>query len=373
MNVTQNYEILGRSNEKENMNMRGFKWLTGIAMAAVAMVVLPMSAQAAGKDLYCLYNSANKEFLYTIDENEKNNLISTWEYKGVICTLPDFSATPVYRLYDPVSTQHLYTSDDAEIIKLVGDGWTKEGTAYYVDDAHTAPVYRMFNPATGEHQFSGSTSQITSLEAGGWVKEGVAYYALSVNENLEGANVTSSNVGSGVYLNGVEVRGDNYEAVFANDPDLRFLHRIEHPIGDPNSLYSDVYKADNASVYIDINSEEGKSYYCYSGSYYVLYGGDKIEYTADGEWLLPPRKGIFNMNWRGVELGSSEAEAIACLGQPNHTFVSTDYKGEYVTYKTDYYWDGDTLYEFRFKNGITLASVEVYFDCREGFSLWHTR
>ena len=276
---------------------KGFKWLSGIALAVTAMAVLPMTAHAAGKDMYCLYNSANKEFLYTIDENEKNNLLSTWEYKGVICTLPDSSSTPVYRLYDPTSTQHLYTSDDAEINKLVGEGWKKEGVAYFVDDSHTAPVYRMFNPATGEHQFSGSAAHMSSLEAIGWVKEGVAYYALSVNEKIGGteANIISSDNttvvnsvvddGSSVWgtYNGVDITRKNMYSVFKKNGWINNEYWITDKT---NARYPGV------TVTL-INGQDG----CY---YYEI--ESPFGTTVDG------------LSWNGAKLGMTREE-IETLGK----------------------------------------------------------
>ncbi|MBR1440275.1 MAG: hypothetical protein IJ589_03520 [Lachnospiraceae bacterium] len=323
--------------------MKGFKWLTGIALAVAAMVVLPMTAHAAGKDMYCLYNSANKEFLYTIDENEKNNLISTWEYKGVICTLPDSSTTAVYRLYDPVSTQHLYTSDDAEISKLVGEGWTKEGIAYYVDDAHTAPVYRMFNPATGEHQFSGSNAHMSSLEAGGWVKEGVAYYALSVNEALTGGAV----VPAVAYLNGQEVREDNYDSVFASQSQYMDLDN------SINGHYWNQYEFTNDLVFgeaIFCNSEirnEHEKATCTSG-----YEMKQTNFYRDPS-------GIVNMTWKGVGFGATKEQVKAVWGEP--TYESS----VQLTYMV-----GTTCYSFHFnfRNPALLGEVKVYFNCNEKFS-----
>nr|MCR4587136.1 hypothetical protein [Lachnospiraceae bacterium] len=49
-------------------------------------LLIPIQVKAAEKQMYCLYNPANKEYLYTVDENERNNLLSVWEDKGVICS-----------------------------------------------------------------------------------------------------------------------------------------------------------------------------------------------------------------------------------------------------------------------------------------------
>ena len=322
---------------------KGYKWLSGIVLAVTAMAVLPMTAHAAEKDMYCLYNSALKEYLYTIDENEKNNLLSTWEYKGVICTLPDSSSTPVYRLCDPVSAQHLYTSDDAEINKLVGEGWKKEGVAYYVDDAHTAPVYRMFNPATGEHQFSGSAAHMSSLEATGWVKEGVAYYALSVNESLTGAAVEPAIA----YLNGKEVTADNFNSIFAQELSLATGN-------DYISSSSPTFNGRISTLYVD-------------GAIYVtscIKNKDSAECSAfyevkQSNYYNDPT-GKINMSWGGVELGATRDQVKAAWGEPT---------AEYASHM--FYKKGTTcyLFEFNYRNPQLVGLVGVYFNCKDDFRM----
>ncbi len=147
-------------------------------------MILPASVHAEStKDLYCLFNPASGEYLYTVDEKEKAALEGTWYLEGVVCKMPSVSSTATYRLYNPVTGLHLYTADDKEITKLTGEGWTKEGVAYYVDDNKTAPVYRLFDPKTGEHAF-GSDATAAKMEQNGWMREGVAFYATWANSDL---------------------------------------------------------------------------------------------------------------------------------------------------------------------------------------------
>ena len=192
-----------------------------LTLAIVVMILLPvMRVEAADKEkeLHCLYNPVNKEYLYTIDEYEKKSLENSWEYKGVVCTLPMVSDTPVYRMLDPVLGTHLYTSDYAERIRLVQEqGWKLEGPAFYVDDNQTTPVYRLFNPLTGEHQFSAKSDEITSLENAGWIKEGVAFYGLKAgakDEVVLEKNLALAESMVGSYANGmVEILKENGEYV----------------------------------------------------------------------------------------------------------------------------------------------------------------
>ncbi len=151
----------------------------------------PINANAS--TLYGVYDNKN-EYLYTIDENEKDHLIeSGWTSLGVVCTLPDSSANAVYRLYNTKTTQHLYTVDESEIDKLTGEGWIKEGIAFYTSSSNIVPVYRFFNPNNGYHAF-GTEKDIADFEALGWTKEGVAFYGVTdnVNETSLATNASTS-------------------------------------------------------------------------------------------------------------------------------------------------------------------------------------
>lgn len=192
------------------------KWMLAVVASIALLALVPAAPVQASEDqnLYCLYNPVSGEYLYTIDVKEKENLESSWIYEGVVCYMPVHSGSATYRLYDAASSKHLYTSDEAEISKLVGEGWIREGVAYFVDEAKKAPVYRFFNPTTGDHAFGGE-SVTADMEQKGWVTEGVAYYAMSVNNTFayttndgscfkggNGAAVTSNNKTNGSAVSG---------------------------------------------------------------------------------------------------------------------------------------------------------------------------
>ena len=139
--------------------------------------------------MYCYYNASLREYLYTISSEERNSLDSNWTYKGEVCTVPYVSNSPVYRLLNTRTGQHLYSAVEDEIVALTANGWLKKGVAFYVDDAMTTPVYRLLNSATGEHQFSGSDKQVNN-----WVVEGVAFYAITANymSDAQGSSTNGS-------------------------------------------------------------------------------------------------------------------------------------------------------------------------------------
>ncbi|MBD5854201.1 GH25 family lysozyme [Lactococcus lactis] len=137
---------------------------------------------AAGQsEVYRLYNSNNKEHLYTSDANEKNQLpklSKDWKYEGIAWYAPTSSTTAVYRVYNSKSGEHLYTKDANEIKVLSSKyGWKKEGTAFY--SGGSTPVYRLFNAAAGvgSHFVTNSLTEKNSLVSRGWKYEGVAWYA----------------------------------------------------------------------------------------------------------------------------------------------------------------------------------------------------
>ena len=67
-----------------------------------------------------------------------------WFYEGVGWMAPKKSKSPVYRIYNPNSGDHLYTLDLPEYRYLDSIGWNGEGIAFYSDDEKTIPIYREY-------------------------------------------------------------------------------------------------------------------------------------------------------------------------------------------------------------------------------------
>lgn len=74
---------------------------------------------------------------YTIDENEKNVLVSLGWHDEKIAWYASTKPMhyPVYRLYNPNDGHHLYTMDQHEKEVLDSIGWNYEGIAF-----RTAPI-----------------------------------------------------------------------------------------------------------------------------------------------------------------------------------------------------------------------------------------
>ena len=128
------------------------------------------------QSIYRLYNPNSGEHFYTVNEAEKNYLVSLgWHDEGV-----EFQSVaegvPVYRLYNPNTGDHHYTINKEERDYLTRLGWKAEGIAFYTKG--TKPVYRLYNPnaKVGSHFFTQSESEKAHLEKLGWRFEGIAWY-----------------------------------------------------------------------------------------------------------------------------------------------------------------------------------------------------
>lgn len=197
---------------------RKLKHLTAIICSIVFALTLFVGTDvkvsaAETRDLYCLYNPSNGEYLYTINAEEKAKIEGVWIYQGVVCTLPVSSSKPIYRLYDAKNAKHLYTSNALEIDTLVKQGWRQEGVAFYVSETEANPIYRFFNTTTGDHAF-GTANNISALTSKGWKQEGVAFGCVSVNNDFKysnigkgknsGKNTTKPNTTNGMLANGTK-------------------------------------------------------------------------------------------------------------------------------------------------------------------------
>jgi hypothetical protein len=140
--------------------------------------------------MYRLYNPNSGEHFYTSNVVEKNVLVTVgWKYEGIAWTAPSMSATPVYRLYS--GTDHHYTTSVVERDYLVSVGWTDEGIGWYSDDLEGVAVYRQFNPNvdpaalrnnSGSHNYTCDQAENDALVSLGWTAEGIGWYGMADTE-----------------------------------------------------------------------------------------------------------------------------------------------------------------------------------------------
>ncbi len=129
--------------------------------------------------MYRLYNRVSGEHLYTSNATERKTLVQKgWRDEGIGWTAPATSNTPVYRLYNPNSGDHHYTTNATEKDTLAKAGWRYEGIGWYSDDAKSVPLYREYNPnaKTGTHNYTTKKSEHDFLVKNGWKNEGIGWY-----------------------------------------------------------------------------------------------------------------------------------------------------------------------------------------------------
>lgn len=136
--------------------------------------------------MYRLYNPNSGEHFYTSNVAEKKRVVAAgWKDEGVGWTAPSTSSTPVYRLYS--GTDHHYTTSLAEKENLVYFGWKYEGVCWYSDDSQSVPLYRQFNPSvnpsasynnSGSHNYTTSKTENDNLVKLGWRAEGIGWYGI---------------------------------------------------------------------------------------------------------------------------------------------------------------------------------------------------
>lgn len=149
---------------------------------ALAMGLTPTTALADTdvSTMYRLYNPYTGEHFYTSSYLEIGNcVVNGWRCEGGAWLAPDTSNTPVYRLYNPFTGDHHYTMSKEEYDYLATVGWSQEGIGWYSDDSNTTAVYRQYNPnaTTGSHNFTTSDVEKKDLVGRGWKDEGVGWYA----------------------------------------------------------------------------------------------------------------------------------------------------------------------------------------------------
>jgi alpha-tubulin suppressor-like RCC1 family protein len=140
---------------------------------------------------YRLYSPVTLEHLYTTDLNEYNVLggqTGIWVQEGIgyqMLTNGMFGGVPtvpLFRLYHTGIRQHFWTTDSNEAVILSRDaGWFYEGTIGYVlpsQVAGTIPLYRMSLANPPLHLWTTDLNEYNVLATRGWVKEGVIGYVI---------------------------------------------------------------------------------------------------------------------------------------------------------------------------------------------------
>ena len=158
--------------------------VTLLAVAALAVSILPNIETASASELciavFRLYNPNSGDHHYTTNKSEKDTLVSYgWNYEGIGWGSATENGKPVYRLYNPneVRFNHHYTMNEGEKNTLVSLGWKYEGIGWYSWADTGLAVQRVYNPNSGEHFYTMDLNEKGNLVSLGWNYEGIAWYA----------------------------------------------------------------------------------------------------------------------------------------------------------------------------------------------------
>lgn len=139
----------------------------------------------ADTNVYRLYNPYTGEHFYTTSTTERTADINAgWAYEGVGWNAPS-KGVGVYRVYNPNAQggDHYYTKSKYEAQSLVNKGWRWDNGARPVFySGGKIPVYVAYNPNTmsGAHNYTGSLYEENSLIRNGWRYKAVAWQAVSL-------------------------------------------------------------------------------------------------------------------------------------------------------------------------------------------------
>ena len=132
--------------------------------------------------VYRMYNMITSEHLFTTNKTEYDNFqkkldgkTEFWIGEGIDWLAPYSSSTVVHRLYNAglgamFRSSHYYTSDKTEINKLIKKyGWVDDGKAMQFNSGGSTPIYTCYNEALGSaHHYTSSKSEWSGLKKHGW-------------------------------------------------------------------------------------------------------------------------------------------------------------------------------------------------------------
>ncbi|MCR5212316.1 MAG: hypothetical protein K6C41_07180 [Lachnospiraceae bacterium] len=142
--------------------------------------------EAGDTALFRVYNPNTWEHFYTTDVAERRSLIlAGWKGEGIIGFFPTYASTDtdiMYRFRNPNTGDHHYTADMLEIVDIRIAGWIPEGTSFFsLRQGKGIPIYRLYNPnaVTGTHHYTSDKAERDHLVSIGWRDEGISWYASS--------------------------------------------------------------------------------------------------------------------------------------------------------------------------------------------------
>ena len=150
------------------------------------------SSDIIGSTVFRFFDSSTGVHFYTASETERdfiNNNLDNYELEGESYTTvnPNNSedAAAIYRFFNPVTGEHLYTANEAERDSIINNlaNFEFEDVAFYAFETNvenTIPVYRFYEPTIGVHFYTANETERTFVteNLSNYSFEGIAYYAL---------------------------------------------------------------------------------------------------------------------------------------------------------------------------------------------------
>ena len=185
-----NKEVINNADGSVTTNVYEVNPTTG-ALSNSKTTVTPAPSRADGEaiepqfaSMYRLYNPYTHEHLFTTDAAEKDNLVSLgWNFENVTGKVYMHGEKGgVYRLYNPTTGEHHYTTKEDEVAACVKAGWRNEGVKFFsvLDaDKQTVGMVSMYNPYEKKfyHHYTSDPNEIAKMVKDGWRKEDVKWYA----------------------------------------------------------------------------------------------------------------------------------------------------------------------------------------------------
>lgn len=241
--------------------------------------------------MYRLYNPNSGEHFYTSSVGERNRVLKAgWSYEGIGWYAPVKSSVPVYRLYNPNAGDHFYTASAGEAASLKKNGWRDEGIGWYSETSSGEPVYRQYNPnaVSGAHNYTTSQDENNILTAIGWRGEGVGWYgtrasSVTFEEDPAYASIEADIVldGSG---SGYHAKLDISSARGSNGQIASWGINYEKDVHNLGSAFSNntCYLVENISDHANVGGGQGKQYIRYPGARLKTAEKIRLSYYTDG-------------------------------------------------------------------------------------------
>ena len=164
-----------------------------------ALWIVPPACMDSGTNrtgcapLHRFYNKQTGAHFYTVDEQEKRNVLamSQYRYEGITAFAQTGSASDrvtVWRFYHKTNGTHFYTASQSEANKVLNNMWRTykyEGakySAYSSQRANTIAFHRFYKFRQGVHFYTTNASEahkVRTTMSNEYRYEGVAYYLIS--------------------------------------------------------------------------------------------------------------------------------------------------------------------------------------------------